>query len=127
MTLDTTLACLHSNILYLGSEREKGEYDCLCVVDICITLQNAKKTTKENAAVTTGAEANTIAPILFSVITGVAVHADTILKMRLLRRKIVDTLWIPLPSCFSPSTEHFGESLCTKSHTHIKLCAHILI
>lgn len=51
---------------------------------------------------------------------------NAIFKLCLLRWKIVDKLWIPLPSCFLPSTEHFGESPCAKSHnTHLKLCAQI--
>lgn len=88
MTLDTKLACLRSNILYLGSERGEKESitarlllkGTIRVVDICITLQNAEKIRKEREKgvssqktqqreqLEPGAEANLMAPILFSMI-----------------------------------------------------------
>lgn len=110
------------------------------VVYICILLQNAEKIRKEREKSVSSQKRSSknklsqelkprCLPILLSMIfAGVAVHEKTIFKMRLWGSKKADKPWIPLPSCFPPSTEHFGESRCTKSHTHtyIKLCAHIL-
>lgn len=89
------------------------------MVDICITLQNAEKITKDREKGVSSRKRSSEnrssqeLPILFFMIfAGVAVHVNVVSIKMEDSRQTVD----PSAIFFS---KHFGESLRTKSHIHI--------